>query len=100
MIEFRFNRDRAVFGVLEERTSEAGPKAELVSKYFIAAPLLPVATVAKFTGGNMMGVPDDDMTRAIHAFTHFVWKSSREYLMLCDLQGEHTETCLACHHST
>lgn len=73
------------FGKLNEKSSE--PRAHLPCGYFIASPLLPVGKPQKFTGSNILGAPEDDLAMAIHAFTHYVWIMSRDYLMLCDLQG-------------
>jgi hypothetical protein len=61
---------------------------------FIATRLLPCGPVdgriEKFTGSDDVGDPPgpgEDLTTALHAFTHYVAVFSRGHLLLCDLQG-------------
>ncbi|KAH7907579.1 kinase-like domain-containing protein, partial [Hygrophoropsis aurantiaca] len=60
-------------------------------RYFIATRLLPCGKVdgelRKFTGNDDIGPLDDDLTRAIHAFAHFMLIYTSGYLLLADLQG-------------
>lgn len=61
---------------------------------FIATRLLPCglidAPIEKFTGNDDVGPPPghkEDLTVALHAFTHYIVIFSRANLLLCDLQG-------------
>lgn len=74
--------------------SEAHAPCGLPYFDFIATRLLPCGPVdgviEKFTGsddaGNPPG-PGEDLTTALHAFTHYVIVFSCGNLLLCDLQG-------------
>ncbi|KAF8168900.1 hypothetical protein BJ912DRAFT_862426, partial [Pholiota molesta] len=64
---------------------------KLPYQYFIATPLLPYGDadpkIKKFTGNGEIGIPQDDITKAIHAFAHFSVVYSHSGLLFCDLQG-------------
>lgn len=66
----------------------------LIHRHFIATPLLPCAlpggtNIIKYTGNNALGTDllDQDITKAVHAFTHFCMKYTGDALLFCDLQG-------------
>ena len=99
---FRFNLANAILGRFVDDTSSIvtdeahtpSPPGGLPYFDFIATCLLPCGPVdgqiEKFTGsddaGNPPG-PGEDLTTALHAFTHYVAVFSRGNLLLCDLQG-------------
>jgi Alpha-kinase family len=56
------------------------------TRCFIATRLLD-GKVKKYTGNAEMGVPEDNLTKAVHAFTHFTYLYSHGHLVYCDLQG-------------
>ena len=62
-------------------------------RHFLATPLLPCEAdpqIKKFMGNDQIGVADDNMTQAIHAFAHFSVIYSQKNLLFCDLQGAFT----------
>lgn len=85
---FRFNVEDAILGsVLPEDMSPA----VLPYRHFLATKLLPCGEmdgqVVKFTGNGDIGEAHDDITKAIHAFVHFVLVYTRRTVLLCDVQG-------------
>jgi len=75
-------------------TEEAVPPCGLPCFDFIATRLLPCgpvdAPIEKFTGNDDAGPPPgpkEELTVALHAFTHYTATFSRGHLLLCDLQG-------------
>ncbi|KAF8231281.1 hypothetical protein L208DRAFT_1277858, partial [Tricholoma matsutake] len=44
--------------------------------------------VRKFTGSDDIGEALDDITKAVHAFTHFSLLYSSHHMLFCDLQGK------------
>ncbi|KAJ6515067.1 hypothetical protein C8R47DRAFT_1276176 [Mycena vitilis] len=93
MPEFRFNVDGAILGLLEPLPSDHISKPlGLPFLNFLATPYLPCGPVdvaiQKFTGNADCGeAPKDELTQAIHAFTHFTMVYTRKDLVFCDLQG-------------
>ncbi len=86
---FYFNFRSSILGRLVPSVSSQS--CPLPYRTFIATPLLPCGgadpKVKKFTGNDLIGAADDDMTKAIHAFAHFSTVYSSRRLLLCDLQG-------------
>lgn len=87
--EFYFNFKNSIFGELIP--SKTSGSRNLPHSWFIATPLLPCgpvdAKLKKFTGNDTTGVPEDSMTKAVHAFAHFLALYSHRQLVFCDLQG-------------
>lgn len=93
---FRFNLEDAILGTLLSQDNTDNLPVGLPYPNFIAMRLLPCSTIdapiEKFTGNDNAGnpptkSPGDEMTMALHAFTHYVIVISRGNLVLCDLQG-------------
>ena len=97
LAEFRFNLAHAILGFFvddESITEPTDPPCGLPYFDFIATRLLPCgvidAPIEKFTGNDDVGPPPghkEELTVALHAFTHFIVIFSRGNLLLCDLQG-------------
>ncbi|KAF7362206.1 Atypical/Alpha protein kinase [Mycena venus] len=91
--DFCFNVDGAILGVLEPlEPGHISASLGLPFEYFIATRYLPCSPVdkaiQKFTGNADCGAPPEDaLTAAIHAFTHFTVKYTGNTLVFCDLQG-------------
>ncbi|KAF7971587.1 hypothetical protein HWV62_20754 [Athelia sp. TMB] len=85
---FAFNFTDSVLGTIKFEPSQ---KRVLPFTHFIATPLLPCGKfdsgIVKYTGNDQMGEATDDITKAIHAFTHFTHIYTRRSIVLCDLQG-------------
>ncbi|KAJ7070272.1 hypothetical protein B0H15DRAFT_793713, partial [Mycena belliarum] len=91
---FEFNVNGAFIGALEplDRLPDGRSADVLSHTHFLATPFLPCgkahAPVKKFTGNaDCGGPPEDLLTAAIHAFSHYVSIYSGNNLVLCDLQG-------------
>jgi hypothetical protein len=90
---FYFNAAGSILGtlVLDEQRRLDGVTCILPYNSFIATPLLPCSKidrpVQKFTGNDSFGKSDDDLTKAIHAFTHFTLIYTRKSVIVTDLQG-------------
>ncbi len=88
-IAFYFNFRRSILGKLKLDKTDLRFVPHL---NFIATPLLPCGpadgAVQKFTGNDEPGPAGDDMTKAVHAFAHFVMLYSHEHVVFCDLQGK------------
>ena len=73
----------------EMKTSEG--KFILPYRYFLATPLLPCRAIdgglRKFCGNEELGVPEDHLSMAVHAYIHFSWLLSGSHIFFCDLQG-------------
>ncbi|KAF8182020.1 kinase-like domain-containing protein [Pholiota molesta] len=86
---FYFNFPSSILGKLVPSLSSGSRK--LPYQYFIATPLLPYGDadpkIKKFTGNGEIGIPQDDITKAMHAFAHFSVVYSHSNLLFCDLQG-------------
>lgn len=67
-------------------------------QHFIATRLLPCGEIdgplRKFTGSSEIGKATDDLTKAVHAFAHFMLIYTSGFLLLSDLQGEWLSTIL------
>ncbi|KAF7346249.1 hypothetical protein MSAN_01852000 [Mycena sanguinolenta] len=91
--EFRFNVEGAILGVLEPLDPEhISASLGLPFTDFIATRYLPCSSIdkgiQKFTGNTDCGdPPEDPMTAAVHAFTHFTILYTGSALVFCDLQG-------------
>ncbi|KAG6884664.1 hypothetical protein C0992_005936 [Termitomyces sp. T32_za158] len=90
---FQFNLQNAILGTFILDDDAQAPPAGLLYHDFIATLLLPTspidAPVKKFTGNHDTGrapAPEDPMTMALHAFTHYMIIISQSQLVLCDLQ--------------
>ena len=87
--EFYFNFKDSIFG---EICGSATSGSRIIShQHFLATFLLPCGQVdgkiQKFTGSDDIGDAPDNITKAIHAFTHFLLLYSQGHLLFCDLQG-------------
>lgn len=89
LLDFYFNFPNAIFG---QFITSPETEPHMPHKYFLATPLLPCGKldpkITKFTGNNGMNVPNSDIMRAVHAFTHFSWIYSHGHIVFCDLQGK------------
>ena len=92
LLEFYFNFPSSILGELVPSVSSQS--RPLPYRHFLATPLLPCGEadpqIKKFTGNDQIGVADDNMTQAIHAFAHFSVIYSQKNLLFCDLQGAFT----------
>jgi hypothetical protein len=86
---FDFNFKNSIFRCLKSLRESGGH--HIPFKHFIAIPLLPCddldTGLQKFTGSDDIGDASNDITKAIHAFTHFGLIYTRQSLLFCDLQG-------------
>lgn len=77
--------------ILDEDRQFNGVKCILPFNSFIATRLLPCSEIdrpiQKFTGNDSLGEAKDDMTMAIHAYTHFTSIVTRSTVVVTDLQG-------------
>lgn len=95
VVDFRFNLEGAILGVLEPlEAGHISASLGLPFQDFIATRYLPCSPVdkaiQKFTGNADCGNPPDhgdSLTAAIHAFTHFTLLYTGNGLVFCDLQG-------------
>jgi hypothetical protein len=91
--EFYFNAVGSILGtlVLDEQRSHNGLTCILPYDSFLATPLLPCSKVdrpiQKFTGNDSFGKSSNNLTMAIHAFTHFTLVYTRKSVIITDLQG-------------
>ncbi|KAJ6505038.1 hypothetical protein C8R45DRAFT_1181007 [Mycena sanguinolenta] len=91
--EFRFNVEGAILGVLEPlEPGHISASLGLPFMNFIATRYLPCSAIdkgiQKFTGNTDCGDPPEDaMTAAVHAFTHFTISYTGSAFVFCDLQG-------------
>ncbi|EDR15925.1 uncharacterized protein LACBIDRAFT_301407 [Laccaria bicolor S238N-H82] len=86
---FYFNFKSSLFGKLQPSLS-SGSRI-VPHKYFLATKLLPCSkadgSIKKFTRNDEIGNAMDDLTKAIHAFAHFLLIYSHSHLLFCDLRG-------------
>lgn len=95
LLDFRFNIDGAILGVLEPlEVGHISASLGLPFADFLATRYLPCGAadkpIQKFTGNEDCGSPpdpNDALTFAIHAFTHFTMMYTKNNLVFCDLQG-------------
>ncbi|KAJ7891731.1 hypothetical protein B0H13DRAFT_2276905 [Mycena leptocephala] len=93
LASFRFHVDGAILGTLQPLSdSDVDPDARLPHLKFLATRLLPCGPahkpIQKFTGNDDCGpAPTDDLTMALHAFSHFTAVYTNNDAILCDLQG-------------
>jgi hypothetical protein len=96
LTEFYFNSQHAILGAfslddVENRKHNDVP-CILPFDSFLATPLLPCSDidrpVQKFTGSDSLGPAKDDLTMALHAYTHFTVVFTRRSVIITDLQGE------------
>ncbi|KAJ6450145.1 hypothetical protein C8R45DRAFT_1084008 [Mycena sanguinolenta] len=91
--EFRFNVEGAILGVLEPlEPGHISASLGLPFMNFIATRYLPCSAIdkgiQKFTGNTDCGDPPEDaITAAVHAFTHFTISYTGSAFVFCDLQG-------------
>ncbi|KAJ6622521.1 hypothetical protein B0H10DRAFT_1787910, partial [Mycena sp. CBHHK59/15] len=90
---FQFNVEGAILGVLEPLNKSAAATDVLPFMHFLATRFLPCGPVdvpvQKFTGNIDCGdPPKDDLTMAIHAFSHYIIVFTDKSFVLCDLQGK------------
>ncbi|KAJ7161621.1 hypothetical protein C8R46DRAFT_1037822 [Mycena filopes] len=88
---FKFNVDGAILGVLEPFQG-SGNNDVLQMTHFLATRFLPCGPadlpIQKFTGNTDCGPePENFLTQAIHAFSHYAPIFTSNELVLCDLQG-------------
>ena len=89
--EFYFNFPSSILGELI--TSPLSKSWRLPYHHFLATPLLPCGEadpkIKKFMGNDEIGKASDNLSQAIHAFTHFSVIYSQWNLLFCDLQGKY-----------
>ncbi|KAF8445061.1 hypothetical protein L210DRAFT_3394110, partial [Boletus edulis BED1] len=89
VVDFYFNFEGSILGVLHSKSESAS--WILPYRHFIATRLLPCGEIdgplRKFTGSSEIGKATDDLTKAVHAFAHFMLIYTSGFLLLSDLQG-------------
>jgi Alpha-kinase family len=87
--EFYFNFKSSILGSLVPSLSSHSCH---LTHIFIATLLLPCGElngqIKKFTGNEKFGDPENHLTKAIHAFSHFTAVYTQQSIIFCDLQGE------------
>ncbi|KAG9316858.1 hypothetical protein JVU11DRAFT_2930 [Chiua virens] len=87
--DFYFNFKGSILGVLHSRRESTS--WILPYQHFIAMRLLPCGEIdgplRKFTGNSKIGKATDDLTKAVHAFAHFMLIYMSGFLLLSNLQG-------------
>lgn len=86
---FYFNFKGSIYG--EIQASMTSGSRTIPKKNFLATLLLPCgkldAKVKKFMGNDDIGDALDNMTKAVHAFAHWLLLYSWGHILFCNLQG-------------